>query len=310
MKRIIPLYIIREIIPAFLANLLVFTFILLLTKMLELTELIVVKGITPVTILKLLLNSIPFLLSLTVPMSTLLAVLLAFSRLSSDNEITVLKSAGIGLYQLMPPVVLFCLWTCLITSHLALTLVPQANGAFRNELLALAKTRAEVSIKERIFNEDFKDMVLFVNHIPMGSNFMENIFIQDERDEEMVNVVTASRGRIVTDRKQRNLILQLFDGVVDRVDRRLETSETIDYKRYDLKLDLESALSKENLMKPDQYEMSQDDLWAAIENFKREDTRYFLYLMEAHKRYALPFSCLVLGLVAIPLGIQVRSRGR
>ena len=310
MKRIIPIYIIQEILPPFFVNLLVFTFILLLTKMLEMTEMVVVKGVTPLTIVKLLAYSIPFLLSLTVPMSTLLAVLLAFLRLSGDNEITVLKSAGVSLYQLLPPVILFCLWTYLITAHLTMTGVPKANGAFRNELLALAKARAEVSIKERVFNEDFKKMVLYVNHIPLGSNIMRDIFIQDDRDEEMVNIVIASRGRIVTDPKKRNLILQLFDGVVDRMSRKLETSETIDYQRYDLKLDLESETAKQSLLKPDQYEMSQEELWEAIDGFDRQGTRYYLYLMEAHKRYAVPMACLVLGLAAVPLGIQFRVRGR
>ncbi|MDY6850492.1 MAG: LptF/LptG family permease, partial [Thermodesulfobacteriota bacterium] len=100
MKRIIPLYLIRELLPPFFVNLLVFTFVLLLAKVLELTELVVVKGVEPATIMKLLGYSIPFLLSLTIPMSTLLAVLLTFLRLSGDNEITVLKSAGVSLYKL------------------------------------------------------------------------------------------------------------------------------------------------------------------------------------------------------------------
>lgn len=312
MKRIIPLYLIRELLPPFFVNLLVFTFVLLLAKVLELTELVVVKGVEPATIMKLLGYSIPFLLSLTIPMSTLLAVLLTFLRLSGDNEITVLKSAGVSLYKLLPPVILFCLWTYLLTSYLAITVVPGANQAFRNELLALAKARADISIKERVFNEDFKKMVLYVNHMPLGSDRMENIFIQDERDAEMVNVILASNGRIVTDPKQRVLIFQLFDGLIDRVDRQLTSTETINFESYDLKLNLESELAKERLKAPDQYEMNLDELWTAIEGFKKKKdmTSVFLYEMEAHKRFSLPFACLVLGLVAVPFGAQSRMKGR
>jgi lipopolysaccharide export system permease protein len=190
--------------------------------------------------------------------------------------------------------------------------VPSANQAFRNELLALAKTRADVSIKERVFNEDFNKMVMFVNHIPVGSDQMEDIFIQDERDVETINAVVASRGQIVTDPVRRVLIFQLFDGVIDRVDRSLRSTETIDFEQYDLKLDLESEMAKGRLKAPDQYEMSQEELWRTIDRFKDkgDHTRYLLYLMEAHKRYALPFSCLVLGLIAVPLGVQVRTKGR
>ncbi len=315
MKRVIPLYIIEEIVPPFLVNLLVFTFILLLAKVLELTELVVVKGVQPGTIIRLLAYSVPFMLSLTIPMSTLLAVLLTFLRLSGDNEITVLKSAGVGLYKLLPPVLLFCLWTYLLTSWITMSVVPASNRAFRNELLALAKARADVSVKERVFNEDFNNLVLYVNHIPIGSDLMEDIFIQDERDPGVTNVIVARQGRIATDKTNRALVFQLFDGLIDRVAEDLGSTETIDFKSYDLKLDLESELGKEGLKAPDQYEMETDDLWRAIDDVKASDgeedrTRLFIYLMEAHKRFSLPAACLVLGLVAVPLGVQFRVRGR
>lgn len=312
MKRVIPLYLIQELLPPFFVNLLVFTFILLLAKVLELTELVVVKGVQPGTILRLLAYSIPFFLSLTIPMSTLLAVLLTFLRLSGDNEITVLKSAGVGLYQLIPSIVLFCLWTFLLTSYMTLTLVPASNQAFRNELLALAKARADVSIKERVFNEDFTKMVLYVNQIPPDADLMRDVFIQDDRDSQTVSVILASNGRIVTDPRQRALIFELFDGVVDRVDRTLVSTETIYFNRYDLKLDIESELAKGGLKAPDQYEMDQEELWAAIDDLRDapDRTRYNLYIMEAHKRFSLPFACIVLGLVAVPLGVQFRVKGR
>ncbi|MEE9517309.1 MAG: LptF/LptG family permease, partial [Candidatus Adiutricales bacterium] len=113
MKRIIPLYIIKEILPPFFVSLLVFNFIMILAKILELSELVIVKGVRLDTILRFLLYSLPFSLMVTIPLSTLLAVLLAFLRLTGDNEIAVIKSAGIGLYRLLPPVILFCLWTYL-----------------------------------------------------------------------------------------------------------------------------------------------------------------------------------------------------
>jgi lipopolysaccharide export system permease protein len=240
----------------------------------------------------------------TIPLSTLLAVLLAFLRLTGDNEIAVIKSAGIGLYRLLPPVILFCLWTYLVTSYLVLYLVPYSNRAYRNELLELAKVSADISIKERIFNNDFSQMVLYVNFIDLNQGWMRDIFIRDSRDTEMDNVVVASRGRIATDKKKRILVFELFDGVIDRVE------ETISFKRYDLKLDLESALSSQHLRPPDQFELDQEDLWTVINGFDKDDIRYYTYRLEAHKRLSLPAASLVLGLIAVPLGLQGKNRGR
>lgn len=305
MSRIIPNYILRELFPVFVVSLMVFTFVLLLGKILQLTDLIVVKGVNPLIILKFLLLSLPFFLSLTIPMSTLLAVLLGFLRLAGDNEITALKSAGFSLYRLLPPVLIFCVLTTIVTLFLSLDLVPRSNRAFRNELLALAKKSADISVKEGIFNDEFKDMVLFINRVDLASGWMREIFIQDSRDPGMANSIIASRGRIATDYRERALVFELFDGVVDRV------SETIVFDRYDLKLDMELALAQEALRPPDQFEMSQQELWRAIGELSQErDTRYWVYLLEGHKRYSLPFSCLVLGLIGLPLGVQGKSRGR
>lgn len=304
MKRIIPLYIIKEILPPFFVSLLVFNFIMILAKILELSELVIVKGVKLDTILRFLLYSLPFSLMVTIPLSTLLAVLLAFLRLDGDNEITVIKSAGIGLYRLLPPVILFCLWTYLVTSYLVLYLVPYSNRAYRNELLDLVKVSADISIKERIFNNDFGQMVLYVSFIDLNQGWMRDIFIRDSRDAEMDNVVVASRGRIATDKKKRILVFELFDGVIDRVE------ETISFKRYDLKLDLESSLSSQRLRPPDQFELDQEDLWTVINGFDKDDIRYYTYRLEAHKRFSLPFASLVLGLIAVPLGLQGKNRGR
>lgn len=304
MKRIIPLYIIKEILPPFFVSLLVFNFIMILAKILELSELVIVKGVKLDTILRFLLYSLPFSLMVTIPLSTLLAVLLAFLRFDGDNEITVIKSAGIGLYRLLPPVILFCLWTYLVTSYLVLYLVPYSNRAYRNELLELAKVSADISIKERIFNNDFGQMVLYVSFIDLNQGWMRDIFIRDSRDTEMDNVVVASRGRIATDKKKRILVFELFDGVIDRVE------ETISFKRYDLKLDLESALSSQHLRPPDQFELDQEDLWEVINGFDKDDIRYYTYRLEAHKRFSLPVASLVLGLIAVPLGLQGKNRGR
>jgi len=304
MGRIIPLYILKEILPSFLVSLLVFTFILLLAKILELTELVVVEGIQPLTLLRFLLYSLPFFLSLTIPMSTLLAVLLAFLRLSGDSEIVVLKSAGFSLYRLLPSVILFSLWALLVTSYLTLFLVPASNRAFRNQLLALAKIRADISIKEQIFNTDFESLVLYVNQLNRQDGWMHEIFIRDARETDTANVITAARGRLTADTKQRMLVLELYNGVVDRME------ESITFDRYDLRLDMASALSTKHLAPPDQFEMTQEELFTAVRTVPPSNPRHYQYLLEIHKRFSQPFACLVLGLIAVPLGVQFRGKGR
>ena len=51
----------------------------------------------------------------TIPMSAMIAVLLTIMRMSGENEIIALKGAGMSLYKLLPPVIMFSVMTLLIT---------------------------------------------------------------------------------------------------------------------------------------------------------------------------------------------------
>jgi lipopolysaccharide export system permease protein len=305
------LYLIQEMAGPFLVSLLVFTFILLMTKVLELTELLILGGVKAGDIIDLLTLSLPFFLSMTVPLSTLLGVLLCFLRLSGDNEITVLKSSGVGLYQLLPPVILFCLWAYLLTSFLTLELVPRANWSFRNKLLTLAKEKADVAVKERYFNDMFEGMVVYVNHIPVQGEYMEDLFIRDDRDEETSSVIVASRGRLATDAEKRALILQLLDGTIDRVRRDQKSTDTIFFDKYELRLSLEDQWAESGLMRRNQTELGADEIWRVAREMEASGHRqYPIYIMEAHYRLAMPLACLVLGLIAVSLGVEFRRGGR
>ena len=97
MKNILYRYLFREIAATFLFALVVFTLVLFMGKVLQLAELVFINGVSLKNILRLFLYLIPTFSLVTIPMSFLLAVLLTFARLSSDNEITAIKSSGVSL---------------------------------------------------------------------------------------------------------------------------------------------------------------------------------------------------------------------
>ena len=92
----------------FVINLVFFTFVFLMTKILEITNLIVNYKISMFSVLFILLYSVPRFLSFVIPMSVMMAVLLTFIRLSNDKELVSLKAGGVSIYGLMPPVLVFC----------------------------------------------------------------------------------------------------------------------------------------------------------------------------------------------------------
>src|SRR5262252_8667877 len=138
MGKILHRYIFREVLTPFSLGLGVFTFVLLIARLLKLIELVVNRGLPVGQILRLLAYLMPAFLELTVPMAMLLAILIAFGRLSADSEMTAMRSSGLSLYQLVPPVAVFVALTTLATAALSIWVRPWGNRSLRDALFDIA----------------------------------------------------------------------------------------------------------------------------------------------------------------------------
>jgi hypothetical protein len=103
-------YIFNEIWPTFVTVLMVFIFLGISKDMLELSDFIINYGGRLTQVLMLILYLLPDILLFSLPAATLMAVFVAFLRLSSSNEILAMKSSGISLFQMLPTVLLFSIW--------------------------------------------------------------------------------------------------------------------------------------------------------------------------------------------------------
>ncbi len=120
---ILSRYIFKELLGPFLLALLVFSSVALMTELIDLMDKIVNKGVAPGQVLILVVYLMPSLLVYAVPMSVVLAVLIALGRLSADSEVIALKASGINLYQMMPPFVVLCLTGFVLTAFCTFSLV-------------------------------------------------------------------------------------------------------------------------------------------------------------------------------------------
>ncbi|MCF6178825.1 MAG: LptF/LptG family permease, partial [Geopsychrobacter sp.] len=154
-------YIFFETLTPTLLGLIVFTFILIMGRLPSLTELVVNKGVPLFSIFKLFSYLLPTFLSITIPLSFLLGILLAFGRLSSDGEFIALKSTGISLYTLLIPILSFSLVCVLITAGLTLFGEPFGKAAFRDQIFTMASNRASIGIQGGVFNDSFDDLVIY-----------------------------------------------------------------------------------------------------------------------------------------------------
>src|SRR5262249_34156707 len=151
---------------------------------------------------------------LTIPIGLLLAILVAFGRLSADMEIVALKASGVSPLRLFRPVIVFAVGTTLVTGVLMLEAVPRANYAFKSLIFDILRSQAAVGLKERLFNDTFGNFVIYVEEMALDQVNLRNVFVADERNPEELRVVTAREGRLISDEASRRVTLRLINGTL------------------------------------------------------------------------------------------------
>jgi lipopolysaccharide export system permease protein len=294
-------------IPPFVINLVFLTFIFLMTRILDITNLVVNYRISLWKIVLMLIYTMPFFLEFVIPMSIMMAVLLTFLRMSGDNEITALKAGGVGIHRLLPPVFVFCLAGWLLTSFMAIYGLPWGRLSLKDLTYSVASENIGIGLKERTFNDSFKNVMLYVNRIDLKNKDLINVFIEDQREKDIVSTVVAPKGKLLSDPENLIFHLRLFNGTINQVNLDNRTAHTVQFDSYDINLDLKQIIRAARQGPKDEEEMSLAELRQAIRTATRKDDQYYLTLMEFHKKFSIPFSCFVLGLLGVSLGIQAKS---
>ncbi len=122
--KILQRYIGSAVLVHTVVILLILASILCLANLLKISDLLV-KGMSPLIILKFMYFVVVSLLDFTIPMAILVATLLVFGRLSSDNEITAMRASGVGLRLITTPVLLLALAFTVLSLFLNSVVIPK-----------------------------------------------------------------------------------------------------------------------------------------------------------------------------------------
>ncbi|MEJ2232392.1 MAG: LptF/LptG family permease [Syntrophobacterales bacterium] len=263
-------YLLLEQAVPFFVSLLVLTLVLFLGKIMRYTQMLFASESGLADLGMLLLYSLPYFLVFTIPMATLLAVLLAFARLANDNEITAMKTAGISFYQTLPPVALVTGFAWLTTLGLSSFVLPHSNDG----------------------------------------RHLGEVFIADERSPETKSTIVAEEGFVVHDPSGKRITLRLLRGQILRVGDAMESLQTIRFQNYDFNLDLDSFAFNEKDFRKRERHLSFTELRQALTSSKLDSKKRNSLSFEWHRRLSLPFACIVLGLIAAPLSVQSRTNSR
>lgn len=292
--RIISRYIIKEILPHFILGLLVFTFILLSGTIIELTTILITRGLEYKNLLLIIAYTLPPLLVLTIPMALLLALMVGLGRLSADFEIMIMRNLGISTFRLFLPIFAFAFFCWIASSYFMISLTPKSNNALVNLMYKIMTTRITTEIKPRVFYNEFPNISLYIGDITKEQQW-KNIFILYKINEEKTRVILAKNGYAITDDINKKLIISLKNGSWHE-DIQAGKYDWARFDYYEIPIKASSFFPPTRTFKSDR-EMTLSELSAEIKERKQKHMFYNNLQVEWHKKFSIPFACIVFAIV-------------
>lgn len=306
MLKTIDRYILREILPPFVLALLVFTFLLEIPPLMEVAERLIAKGVSGGTITWIMVTLLPQALGITIPMALLIGILMGLGRLSSDREGVAMQACGVSLYRLLFPVLLIGVVAWGATSYVMLVALPEANQAYREITYNIIAARAEGEVKPHVFFEDFPNTLLYVREVPPEGGW-KGVFLADTTDPVHPDVFVAERGRVILDRDERRVEVLLENGTRHRANPDVAgTYEVLQFDRLSFALDPDSVFPQSGPQRGAR-ELSISELRAEATRLESQGLSAHGPIMEIHKKFSIPFACLVFALIGLSLGLSNRK---
>lgn len=276
-----------------------------MTQSLRFVALIVDRGLSLWTFLKLTGLLVPSFVAIILPVATFVVVLFGYQRLANDREITVLRGAGVSNFGLARPALLLALATTLLCFALNVWIVPAAFGAFREFQFAIRNRVAAFLLQEGVFTPVTDKLTVYIaRRDPDGT--LHGLLINDQRDPDAPVTILAETGRLLGTGASPTVLLQ--NGSREQIDPKTGALAVISFKRN--AIDLGGSSDKETPRFRDDTEMSIGELLHPPPGAVQARDLGKL-LAEAHRRLSSPFTCLSYALVALAaiLGGRFRRHG-
>jgi LPS export ABC transporter permease LptG/LPS export ABC transporter permease LptF len=308
--RIFTRYILKEVLSHGLIGIAVFTFVIFMRDVGQLLELLVRNSAPIPSIAEFSFLLLPKALTVTIPMGVLVGILIGLSRMSADSEITAMRAAGVGVQRFVWIIAIIGFGAWFLAMANSILVAPRSAAALARLQNNLAGTLATANVQPRVFYEDFKNTVIYVQDVksdPEGGEIWRNVFEADISTPGAPKITIAQEALVSTAEKDA-IRLHLMNGEEHVTDVKTSDQYSISsFQETDIRLNL-PAVPKPVQEAIPVAQLSTPDLLRQTYNPKKDLARW--YWIEFNRRLALPTSCLVLVLIGIPLGLSSKKGGR
>jgi len=216
--KILYRYIFKEHIGPFFFGLSVIMFILVMDFILEVLNMIIGKGLNAFIILQVFVLNLAWMLALAVPMAVLVSTLMAFGRLSQDNEITALKASGVSIYRLILPVLVASILISVGMIFFNDRVLPELNHEARLLMTDIHQKRPTWNLKENVFIDEIPGYHILIKKVDPHSSDVRGVTIYDLKNRRIPRTIIAEKGLVEFAPDRNTMIFQLFNGEIHETD--------------------------------------------------------------------------------------------
>jgi LPS export ABC transporter permease LptG/LPS export ABC transporter permease LptF len=306
--RILTRYILKEVLSHGLIGTAVFTFVIFMRELSRILELVVRNSAPVPSVAQIFFLILPEAFKITIPMGVLVGILIGLSRLAADSEVTAMRAAGVGVVRVLKIVAVFGILAWLLALTNSTVIAPRSTAALAALQNNLLSSQASFEIQPRVFYEDFKNSVVYVQDAAVGSGaaVWKKVFRADTGTPGVVKITLAEQA-VVSGGKD-GFHLHLVNGEVHEV----KVNEPDQYTITTF-AETDTVLTQPPVPKPAQElvpvaQMSTRGLLGLTRSPQKDLARF--YWIEFNRRLAQPSACLVLVLIGIPLGLSSKKGGK
>jgi lipopolysaccharide export system permease protein len=311
-------YLLSELIPPFLFGVGAFSSIgVTIDAVFDLVRRIVESGLPVGIAIQVFLLKMPNFIVLAFPMSTLLATLMTYSRLSSDSELIALRGCGVSVYRMVLTAVMLSLVVTGMTFVFNEQIAPTANYQANQTLQDALKSDKPILKQQNIFYPEYRDIQ---EADGSKSKMLARLFYADQFDGKRM------KGLTIIDRSTEGLnqivvaesakwngsqnVWDFYNGTIYLVAPDRSYRNILRFEQQQLKLPRTPLSLAEKSRDYGEMNIAESLEQLTVERLAGDRQKIRKLEVRIQQKISLPFVCLVFGLVGAAMGTIPQRTGR
>ena len=209
----LDIFILKSFLLLFVAAFAICLFVFLMNVLWRFAEDIVGKGLSFSMLAQFFYESALTLVPQALPLAVLMASLITFGNFGERLELLAMKTAGIPLFRIMRPVMVFSIVLVGVSFYFQNVTVPRAGKKMLSLVYTISKKNPELEIPERVFYDQIDGFNMYVKHKDFSTGMMYDVMIYDHREGyEKLSVIVSDSAYMETTADKQHLYLHLYSG--------------------------------------------------------------------------------------------------